>query len=338
MVAYLMSLVLVLVGASATWTVDAASPVVSLLRKEAQQGERVDQAASSATDHPMPADCALLAESGGTVSKRRADVLADIIANKLENEDGDMLHARAEAARLGLFGFPTDPQFALTTYIRALNTDNHPSGEAGYNAALMLYHYSKGRPNQKVARKILALLTRSGLLELDRTDEVAAQAHYLAATLYREGFLGKPDPVRAFLHDRASADGRYIPGVYSYLNGYSRALLEMPPNERERYLSDFRIWIRRWRWSSLDLLALTARVYQSGLLPDPDHFRAPYYSQILAHWQGQGGRAIRVSAAEGAASAERIEDAVARALRTTPMPPPPKAPQFADRCAPNSTD
>lgn len=135
--------------------------------------------------------CVMLKQSNtragqGGDEKRRSDAIR-IVAQKIKNNDPNMLRARADAARLGLYGFKQDSQLAFSLYKKARSPD------AGFDAALMLYRGSDITRNPQVAKNILDLLYKSGAAAERSRGAVGAQAHYIAGLIQEGGYAGKVD-------------------------------------------------------------------------------------------------------------------------------------------------
>lgn len=214
--------------------------------------------------------------------KKRNDAIR-IINQKTKNKDANMLRARGDVFRKGLYGFKQDSAQAFKLYRQANSAD------AGFNAALMLHQQydlaSKQHP--QVAKQILAILNKSGASKKNSKGLTGSQAHYIAGWIHEEGYAGQANLRLAFEHYMASARNSYVPGVYRYLRLVAQSLPYLSESERAAALPEVRLMISRWRYHSRDIMELTGDLYAGRWLPDDDDgFFAQYYwriAQLMAH-------------------------------------------------------
>lgn len=229
--------------------------------------------------------CVMLKQSNaragqGGDEKHRADAIR-IVAQKIKNNDPNMLRARADAARLGLYGFKQDSQLAFSLYKKARSPD------AGFDAALMLYRGSDITRDPQVAKNILDLLYKSGAAAERSRGAVGAQAHYIAGLIQEGGYAGKVDMKKAFMHYRASARNTYVPGIYQYLRLLIQSLPALTSNEQQVAVQEIRLMTNRWRWQSPEIMMLNGDMHAGGWFPDDkDGYFAQYYWRLARQMEG----------------------------------------------------
>lgn len=212
--------------------------------------------------------------------KKRADAIR-LVAQKMKMLDANILRARADVARKGLYGFKQDQELALSLYERSKSAD------AGFNAALMLYRRGDATNNTIIAKRILNDLYHSGAAKDQARGIVGAQSHYLAGIIQEAGLAGPADLRKAFLHFRTSARNNYVPGVFHYLRLLIQSLPKLKDGERQFALQEIRLMTNRWRWQSPDIMMLSGDLYaEKWFSDDADGFFAQYYWRIAQKMEG----------------------------------------------------
>ncbi len=203
------------------------------------------------------------------------------VNQRMRLNDPNMLRARGDAARKGLYGFPADERVALKFYERARGQ------EAGFNAALILYRAAiRDGVDQATAKRILDVLHRSGASAANSRGMVGAQAHYIAGLLHESGLAGAADTKKAFAHYRSSGRNGYVPGAYHYLRLLSQSLPKLPEAERQVVLQELRMMTNRWRWQSPDIMLLTGDMYANKWFPDDGGYMAQYHWRMASKMTG----------------------------------------------------
>jgi len=254
-------------------------PVIQILRETQRNQSR-----------PLNTVCLHFArlEHPESLLQTEVDALATLIANRLKEQDPGFLRARADIARLGLYGIQKNTRQALKYYLMAAQKG---SWESGYNAALMLYQQSRYRPDVKTARKILKILALSGADQDSLKGLVAAQSQYLAATIYDRGLAGQRDTGKAFKLYRAASNNRYGPAAQRHLEMMVKALSNMSSEDRLLYLNEIETVIYHWKWRNPRVMKITGDLYQAGWFEDPEGFYSQYHWRLAAHYYGQMGAA-----------------------------------------------
>ncbi|WP_245901592.1 hypothetical protein [Simplicispira suum] len=249
------------------------NPVVQMIRQTASSNSRLGVCVALQRANAAP--------TKGDDEKRRIEAI-QLVAQKINNRDPHMLRARADAARLGLYGFKTDQNLALSLYKKAKIPD------AGLNAALMLYRGTDYSNNAKAAKEILNVLYSSGAAT-DRTrGPVGGQAHYIAGLIHEGGYAGQVDMKKAFIHFRSSARNSYVPGIYHYLRLIVRNLPELTRAEQQVATQEIRLMTNRWRWQAAEIMMINGDMHAGGWFPDDkDGYFAQYYWRV-AQRMGDG--------------------------------------------------
>ena len=242
--------------------------------------------------------CVHLAKANEPATKANAQTrakAAEQVVSKLKVEEPNMLRARGDAARKGLYGYPQDQGMALRMYERAKK-----SPEAGWNAALMLYKASPDGVNPQMAQRLLSLLDRSGAATFSSRGVVGSQAHYLAGLLNETGATGKVDEKKAFLHYRAAARNAYIPGAYHYMRMLSQSLSKINEGDRAVVLQEMRMMTNRWKWQSPEIMMLTGDLHAARWFPDDESFTAQYHWRLAKRMAERLGGVTETHDFEGA--------------------------------------
>lgn len=300
-------LALGLAVAASAGAAPSMDPVVQMIRQSTGGNARLSVCVTLKLANSQPGHAA--------DEKRRSDAIRTV-TQKIKNNDPNMLRARADAARLGLYGFKQDPRLALALYKKARSPD------AGFDAALMLYRATDITRDPKTAKAILDVLYASGAAMERTRGAVGGQAHYIAGVIQEGGYAGKVDMKKAFTHYRASARNTYVPGIYQYLRLLIASLPHLTSAEQQVAIQEIRLMTNRWRWQSPEIMMLNGDMFAGGWFPDEKDGYFAQYHWRLAQRMGNGvvipnidavlqQRVKRLSRAKE----ERIESDVQAALR-----------------------
>jgi len=214
----LMVVAAVLLGAVNAVAADPAEIIADALKKSGQGNQRLSY-------------CILLAKANapaGTITQVEKKKAIEAASQKLKMNDPLMMRARADVARLGLYGFPKDENLALRLYLRVSK-----SPEAAWNAAFMIYRNSREGLSQEHARLILDALGKSGVTSPNAKGLAASYAGYVAGKIEESGAAGNINVERSFVNYRKSARNGYVPGMYHYMRQLYLALHRMQKNRSD---------------------------------------------------------------------------------------------------------
>ena len=267
----LSALVLALMWLPASALPNAADSVAQVVRESTQDNTRMSSCVLLAkANQPSPAQ-----EPG---ARKKA---LEQLSQKLKLNEVSILRARGDVARKGLYGYPQDPAMALRMYEKASK-----SAEAGWNAALMQYRSARGAMSPQVAKRILAVMQKSGASMPNSRGVVGAHAHYVAGLLHETGAAGTPDARKAFIHYRASARNAYVPGAYHYMRMLSQSLTRLPEAERNVVLQEMRMMMNRWKWQSPEIMLLMGDMYAGKWFPDEGGFLSQHHWRMAMRMGG----------------------------------------------------
>ncbi len=252
--------------------------IICISTAAAEDGDQVVQAIKeSVQDNSRLNACILLAQANTSKDRAAQKKAIETVTGKLKHEDVNMLRARADVARKGLFGYPQDTNLAYRMYAKAAK-----SAEAGWNAALMLYQRDPSGASQTDAKAILDVLQKSGASAMNSRGIIGGYSHYIAGRLLESGIAGKADEKQAFIHYRASARNAYVPGAYHYMRLLMRSVPKLPEGERGVVLQEMRMMINRWKWQSPEIMLLAGDAYSARWYPDTHGFMAQYHWRMAA--------------------------------------------------------
>lgn len=284
----------------------------------------------------MPNECVLLESMRSTdMTQKDIRVLAEQITKKLKANNTEILRARGDASRKGIFGFSQNYDSAFAFYAKAAE---NKSPDAGYNAALMLYQGAGYRPDATRSNQIISLLQNSGALDYNVKGLSSSKSHYIAGRIYDEGRTGARDIGKAFLHYRASARSSFVPAAERYIQLLLDTLPGLSPDQRKDYIREMQTMLNRWKWSSAEMMRLLGDAYAAGWLSSKsDKYQAQYHWRIASGMQGANTIAPILSSRLEQLKPDlelRLKDAVQAALRNSKFQPIQTGLEFAEFCIP----
>lgn len=262
-----------------------ANEIANALNAEEQEKLKANSGA-------VAQECSLLSiASQGTLNNQEKVVLGEQIAFKLKSQNINMLRARADVARKGLYGFEKNPSVSMKYYQEASELG---SIEASYNYVLMLLEQSNFKPTQEVANLMLTTLQKNGGLNYNVKGVVSQYARYISGRIYEDGLAGQKDIGQAYILYRDSARSGYVPAAERYISLMLMYLPQMTESQKADGIKEMTMMLNRWKWNSAEMMRLTGDAYASGYLPDTKGFQAQYHWRIAAMMPGGYGKSPEI--------------------------------------------